>query len=75
MDPLTPLHSKAHSIQQIQQSLSIHMIVGFLNIKFTNDSKNPTLPLAIHTLIRNENRVKNLSPTHKAILSLRNQLI
>ena len=75
MDPLTPLHSKAHSIQQIQQSLPIHMIVGFFNIKFTNDSRNLTLPSAIHTFIRNENRVMNLSPTHKAILSLKNQLI
>jgi len=44
------------------------MIVSFLNIKFTNDFKNPTLPLAIHTLIRNENRIKNLSPTLNLLL-------
>ena len=51
------------------------MIVGFLNIKFTYDPKNPTLHSAINTFIRNKNRIKDLSPTHKAILCLKDQLI
>jgi hypothetical protein len=43
MNPPSPLETETTSLQQVEEKILIHMIVGLFHIQLTNHPKNPFL--------------------------------